>query len=158
MSPGTRSRLGVNPTAEDWRPPPGFASINSPTTRSVVGMGTAVGGVGNAMWSRTMQGTELGGNIDKAAKRESQTGSLMQNDTTNRLKSINESMDLDADLKDIDDLLNFSSLFPGGAAEDSGVDEMGNADTRNNSSSNLSMGIGSFADILEPHARNSGEW
>ena len=118
------------------------------------------------MWSRSTRGTALGGNVANDVEGKSMGGSLVGSDTTNRTKSINASMDLDADLKDIDDLLDFSSLFPGVAT--GGVatgnnnvgDEGGksNSSGNSNSSNKISVGLGPFADILEPRARNSREW
>ena len=150
MSPGSQSRLGVNPTAEDWRPPPGYASITPATNRTAVGLGTSVGGVGNAVWSRSTQGTALGGNIDKDSN-------AVADSRTDQSKPINASMDLDADLKDIDDLLSFSTLFPGGAVGNSGAQSEG-ADNQSDNSSRTNNSSNPFADILEPHTRNSREW
>ena len=141
MSPNSQSRLGVNPSAQHWRPPPGYANIDS----TVMSVGGVVGGVGNAMWSQSTQGTALGKNSENNAKRNVIVGEP---------QPVNASMDLDADLKDVDDLLNFSSLFAG-SDESHGLE----GEEENSSNSTVPVDLGLFSQHgQDAPSRNSAGW
>lgn len=109
-------------------------------------VGGVVGGVGNAMWSRSTQGTALGKNSENNAKRNVIVGEP---------QPVNASMDLDADLKDVDDLLNFSSLFAG---SDESHSLEGEEENSSNSTVPVDLGLFSQHGGQDAPSRNSAGW